>query len=75
LEGVLFGLLGKCFLDMLGVFAEFETNIGRERRTVEDGCIAKAKATGVYKGRPVVALPAPKFYKKTCGAVGRPRPS
>jgi DNA invertase Pin-like site-specific DNA recombinase len=22
---------GKCFLDMLGVFAEFETNLRRER--------------------------------------------
>jgi DNA invertase Pin-like site-specific DNA recombinase len=40
---------GKCFLDMLGVFAEFETNLRRERQL--EG-IAKAKATGVYKGRP-----------------------
>jgi DNA invertase Pin-like site-specific DNA recombinase len=39
---------GKCFLDMLGVFAEFETNLRRERQL--EG-IAKAKATGVYKGR------------------------
>jgi DNA invertase Pin-like site-specific DNA recombinase len=39
---------GKCFLDMLGVFAEFETNLRRERQM--EG-IAKAKATGVYKGR------------------------
>ena len=23
---------GKCFLDMLGVFAEFETNLHRERQ-------------------------------------------
>jgi DNA invertase Pin-like site-specific DNA recombinase len=23
---------GKCFLDMLGVFAEFETNLRRERQ-------------------------------------------
>ena len=38
---------GKCFLDMLGVFAEFETNLRRERQL--EG-IAKAKA-GVYKGR------------------------
>jgi len=35
---------GKCFLDMLGVFAEFETNLRRERQ-IE--CIAKAKAAGV----------------------------
>ena len=40
---------GKCFLDMLGVFAEFETNLRRERQL--EG-IAKAKAAGVYKRRP-----------------------
>lgn len=40
---------GKAFLDMLGVFAEFETNLRRERQL--EG-IAKAKAEGVYKGRP-----------------------
>jgi DNA invertase Pin-like site-specific DNA recombinase len=40
---------GKCFLDMLGVFAEFETNLRRERQL--EG-IVKAKAAGVYKGRP-----------------------
>jgi DNA invertase Pin-like site-specific DNA recombinase len=40
---------GKCFMDMLGVFAEFETNLRRERQL--EG-IAKAKAEGVYKGRP-----------------------
>jgi DNA invertase Pin-like site-specific DNA recombinase len=40
---------GKCFLDMLSVFAEFETNLRRERQL--EG-IAKAKAAGVYKGRP-----------------------
>jgi hypothetical protein len=40
---------GKCFLDMLGVFAEFETNLRRERQL--EG-IAKAQAAGVYKGRP-----------------------
>jgi DNA invertase Pin-like site-specific DNA recombinase len=40
---------GKAFLDMLGVFAEFETNLRRERQL--EG-IAKAKAAGVYKGRP-----------------------
>jgi DNA invertase Pin-like site-specific DNA recombinase len=39
---------GKCFLDMLGVFAEFETNLRRQRQL--EG-IAKAKAAGVYKGR------------------------
>lgn len=40
---------GKAFLDMLGVFAEFETNLRKERQI--EG-IAKAKAAGVYKGRP-----------------------
>jgi len=39
---------GKAFLDMLGVFAEFETNLRRERQM--EG-IAKAKANGVYRGR------------------------
>ena len=46
---------GKCFLDMLGVFAEFETNLRRERQL--EG-IAKAKAEGVYKGRPASIDPA-----------------
>src|SRR5580698_3390094 len=40
---------GKAFLDMLGVFAEFETNLRKERQA--EG-IAAAKAAGVYKGRP-----------------------
>ncbi len=39
---------GMAFLQMLGVFAQFETAIRRERQM--EG-IAKAKATGVYKGR------------------------
>jgi len=39
---------GKAFLDMLGVFAEFETNLRRERQL--EG-IAKAKKEGKYKGR------------------------
>ena len=39
---------GKCFLDMLGVFGEFETNLRRERQM--EGVI-KAKAEGKYKGR------------------------
>lgn len=38
---------GKAFLDMLGVFAEFETNLRRERQA--EG-ITAAKARGVYKG-------------------------
>ena len=40
---------GKCFLDMLGVFAEFETNLRKERQL--EG-VAKAKSEGKYKGRP-----------------------
>ena len=39
---------GKCFLDMLGVFGEFETNLRKERQM--EG-ISKAKEKGVYKGR------------------------
>ncbi len=35
---------GKCFLGMLGVFAEFETTLRRERQL--EG-IAKAKAAGI----------------------------
>lgn len=40
---------GKAFLQMLGVFAEFETNLRRERQMAG---IEKAKNKGVYKGRP-----------------------
>ena len=39
---------GKAFLDMLGVFAEFEINLRKERQA--EG-IAAAKARGVYTGR------------------------
>src|ERR1700712_572416 len=39
---------GKAFLDMLGVFSEFETNLRRERQL--EG-IAAAKARGAYTGR------------------------
>src|SRR6478672_909855 len=46
---------GKCFLDMLGVFAEFEINLRRERQL--EG-IANAKARGVYKGRKASIDPA-----------------
>ena len=37
----------KCFLDMLGVFAELETNLRKERQM--EG-IQRAKQKGVYKG-------------------------
>lgn len=39
---------GKALLDMLGVFAEFETNLRKERQL--EG-IAAAKKAGVYTGR------------------------
>ena len=39
---------GRAFLQMLGVFAEFETAIRKERQA--EG-IAKAKQAGAYKGR------------------------
>ncbi len=45
---------GRAFLQMLGVFAEFETAIRRERQM--EG-IAAAKAAGVYKGRPPTIKP------------------
>lgn len=40
--------VGKMFLNLLGVFAQFETELRRERQL--EG-IAKAKVEGVYKGR------------------------
>ena len=40
---------GKAFFDMLGVFAEFETNLRRERQS--DGIVA-ARRRGVCRGRP-----------------------
>ena len=54
--------IGKCFLDMLGVFAEFETNLRRERQM--EG-IEKAKEKGVYKGRkPSIDVEAVKELKE-----------
>ena len=40
---------GKVFFDVLGVFAEFETNLRRERQA--EG-IAAAKQRATYRGRP-----------------------
>src|ERR1700746_2216286 len=57
---------GKCFLDMLDVFAEFETNLRRERQL--EG-IASAKARGVYKGRKPSIDPA-KIKKMKADGVG-----
>jgi len=41
---------GKAFLQMLGVFAEFETNLRAERQAAG---IAAAKAIGKHLGRPI----------------------
>jgi DNA invertase Pin-like site-specific DNA recombinase len=49
---------GKAFFDMLGVFAEFETNLRRERQL--EG-VAKAKKAGKYKG----AKPTARAKSKT----------
>ena len=49
---------------MLGVFAEFETNLRKERQL--EG-IAKAKAAGVYKGRPATIEAAQVRELKTQG--------
>lgn len=59
---------GKAFLSMLGVFAEFETNLRRERQL--EG-IAKAKAAGVYagKGRPV-SVPTEKIVNLKAQGLG-----
>ena len=57
---------GKCFLDMLGVFAEFETNLRRERQL--EG-IARAKAEGVYKGRPA-SIDAARVRELKAGGMG-----
>ena len=54
--------VGKCFLDMLSVFSEFETNLRRERQM--EG-IEKAKEKGVYKGRkPSIDVNAVKELKE-----------
>lgn len=55
---------GKAFLDMLGVFAEFETNLRRERQM--EG-IERAKAKGVYKGRKPKINPAEITHMKADG--------
>ena len=59
---------GRCFLQMLGVFAEFETNLRRERQL--EG-IAKAKAAGVYagKGRPA-SIPTDKVREMSTQGLG-----
>jgi len=37
---------GKCFLDMLGVFAEFETNLRRERQM--EGIVKAKESTSRF---------------------------
>ena len=71
---------GKCFLDMLSVFVEFDTNLRQERQM--EG-VAKAKAAGKYKGRPAsinaVRLREMKAngssVKEICGELGISRAS
>ncbi|EAA1276817.1 recombinase family protein [Salmonella enterica subsp. enterica serovar Typhimurium] len=58
---------GKAFLDMLGVFAEFETNLRRERQM--EG-IAAAKARGVYRGRKPSIDPAVVYRLYTIEKMG-----
>ncbi len=54
---------GKAFLDMLGVFAEFETNLRRERQL--EG-VARAKKEGKYRGRkPTAKAKAPTVINLT----------
>ena len=55
---------GKAFLDMLGVFAEFETNLRRERQM--EG-IAAAKKAGKATGRPQVPYRAKVLELRTAG--------
>src|ERR1700686_2270990 len=57
---------GKCFLDMLGVFAEFETNLRRERQLEGRD---KAKAAGVYTGRKA-SIPAEQVKALKAEGVG-----
>jgi DNA invertase Pin-like site-specific DNA recombinase len=45
---------GKCFLDMLRVFAEFETNLRRDRRLEAS---LKRRRLVVYKARPLLSPP------------------
>jgi DNA invertase Pin-like site-specific DNA recombinase len=51
---------GKCFLDMLGVFAEFETNLRKERQL-----------EGIADAKPRVSIEA----VKRPSILGRSRPS
>ena len=57
---------GRLLLNILGSFAEFEADIRRERQA--DG-IAKAKANGIYKGRPAT-IDAVKIAELRDGGMG-----
>ena len=57
---------GKCFLGMLGVFAEFETNLRKERQLEGN---ADAKARGVYRGRKA-SIDAAKVKALRAGGMG-----
>jgi hypothetical protein len=58
---------------MLGVFAEFDTNLRRERQLE---CIANAKAAGVYSGRPasIDVTKVREMKSRGMGASGQERP-
>jgi hypothetical protein len=58
---------GKAFLEMLGVFAEFETN---KERQLEG--IPKAKEAGIYKGRPA-SIDATQVYQMKADGLGPQR--
>lgn len=62
---------GKAFLGMLATFAEFETNIRKERQL--EG-IAKAKEKGVYKGRKATAQALkPKMIELLKSGMSKPK--
>jgi len=54
--------LGKCMLDLLGIFAELETNLRRERqveaiRRIKEIDSTKPKHERTYQGRPPTIIP------------------
>ena len=67
---------GKAFFDMLGVIAEFETNLRRERQAKGIGA---TKQRGAYRGRASLRTrarrPAPRgaFRTRTASTPGAPR--
>ena len=62
---------GKAFMGMLATFAEFETNIRKERQL--EG-IAKAKEKGVYKGRKATAQALkPEMMELLASGISKPK--